>query len=119
MLLNPRERTVSEAEPCEELPAGVIPINLLSWATTPPQILSSSAIQPVMPTENCGRPRGTRTVRQLKRTPLGPSWGLWFSVGTPNRSGWVYAAFGAQGFLVMALLCAAALPLTRGLRTSA
>jgi PPP family 3-phenylpropionic acid transporter len=34
-------------------------------------------------------------------------------------SGWLYAAFGAQGFLVMALLCAAALPLTRGLRTSA
>jgi PPP family 3-phenylpropionic acid transporter len=34
-------------------------------------------------------------------------------------SGWVYAAYGAQGFLVMALLCAAALPLTRGLRTSA
>ena len=33
-------------------------------------------------------------------------------------SGWLYAAFGAQGFLVMALLCAAALPLTRGLRTS-
>jgi PPP family 3-phenylpropionic acid transporter len=34
-------------------------------------------------------------------------------------SGWVYAAYGAQGFLVMALLCAAALPLTRGLRTLA
>lgn len=34
-------------------------------------------------------------------------------------SGWLYAAFGAQGFLVMALLCALALPLTRGLRTSA
>jgi PPP family 3-phenylpropionic acid transporter len=33
-------------------------------------------------------------------------------------SGTLYAAFGAQGFLVMALLCAAALPLTRGLRTS-
>jgi PPP family 3-phenylpropionic acid transporter len=33
-------------------------------------------------------------------------------------SGWLYGAFGAQGFLVMALLCAAALPLTRGLRTS-
>jgi MFS transporter, PPP family, 3-phenylpropionic acid transporter len=34
-------------------------------------------------------------------------------------SGSLYAAFGAHGFLVMALLCAAALPLTRGLRTSA
>jgi PPP family 3-phenylpropionic acid transporter len=33
-------------------------------------------------------------------------------------SGRLYGAFGAQGFLVMALLCAAALPLTRGLRTS-
>jgi MFS transporter, PPP family, 3-phenylpropionic acid transporter len=34
-------------------------------------------------------------------------------------SGSLYAAFGAHGFLVMAMLCAAALPLTRGLRTSA
>ena len=34
-------------------------------------------------------------------------------------SGSLYAALGAQGFLVMALLCAAAFPLTRGLRTSA
>ena len=33
-------------------------------------------------------------------------------------SGWLYAALGARGFVVMALLCAAALPLTRGLRTS-
>lgn len=33
-------------------------------------------------------------------------------------SGWLYAVLGAQGFLVMALLCAAALPLTRGLRLS-
>jgi PPP family 3-phenylpropionic acid transporter len=31
-------------------------------------------------------------------------------------SGRLYASLGAQGFLVMALLCAAALPLTRGLR---
>ena len=31
-------------------------------------------------------------------------------------SGWLYAAFGAQGFLVMALLCATVLPLTWGLR---
>ena len=31
-------------------------------------------------------------------------------------SGWLYAALGARGFLVMAVLCAAALPLTRGLR---
>ncbi len=31
-------------------------------------------------------------------------------------SGWFYGAFGAQGFLVMALLCATALPLSRGLR---
>jgi PPP family 3-phenylpropionic acid transporter len=31
-------------------------------------------------------------------------------------SGWLYARFGAQAFLVMAMLCAAALPLTRGLR---
>jgi MFS transporter, PPP family, 3-phenylpropionic acid transporter len=30
-------------------------------------------------------------------------------------SGWLYASLGAQGFFVMALLCAAALPLTRGL----
>jgi PPP family 3-phenylpropionic acid transporter len=34
-------------------------------------------------------------------------------------SGWLYTALGAHGFLVMALLCAVALPLTRGLRTSA
>jgi PPP family 3-phenylpropionic acid transporter len=34
-------------------------------------------------------------------------------------SGWLYAALGAQGFLLMALLSAAALPLTRGLRTGA
>jgi MFS transporter, PPP family, 3-phenylpropionic acid transporter len=34
-------------------------------------------------------------------------------------SGSLYTAFGARGFLMMALLCAAALPLTRGLRTSA
>jgi PPP family 3-phenylpropionic acid transporter len=33
-------------------------------------------------------------------------------------SGWLYAAFGAYGFLAMALLCAAAIPLTRGLRRS-
>jgi len=31
-------------------------------------------------------------------------------------SGWLYGGIGAQGFLVMALLCAAALPLTPGLR---
>jgi PPP family 3-phenylpropionic acid transporter len=31
-------------------------------------------------------------------------------------SGWLYAAFGAQGFLVMALLCATVPPLTWGLR---
>ncbi len=31
-------------------------------------------------------------------------------------SGWFYGGLGARGFLVMALLCAAALPLTRGLR---
>jgi MFS transporter, PPP family, 3-phenylpropionic acid transporter len=34
-------------------------------------------------------------------------------------SGWLYAALGAYGFLVMALLCAAAVPLTRGVRMSA
>jgi PPP family 3-phenylpropionic acid transporter len=34
-------------------------------------------------------------------------------------SGWLYAALGARGFIVMALLCAVAVPLTRGLRTSA
>jgi PPP family 3-phenylpropionic acid transporter len=32
-------------------------------------------------------------------------------------SGWLYGAVGAQGFLLMALLCVAALPLARGLRT--
>ena len=32
-------------------------------------------------------------------------------------SGWLYGVAGAQGFLLMALLCAAALPLARGLRT--
>jgi MFS transporter, PPP family, 3-phenylpropionic acid transporter len=31
-------------------------------------------------------------------------------------SGWLYGAVGAQGFLLMALLCLAALPLARGLR---
>src|SRR6266478_6002427 len=31
-------------------------------------------------------------------------------------SGWLYAQFGAQGFWVMAVLCAAALPLARKLR---
>jgi MFS transporter, PPP family, 3-phenylpropionic acid transporter len=31
-------------------------------------------------------------------------------------SGWLYATIGARAFLVMALLCAAAMPLTRGLR---
>jgi MFS transporter, PPP family, 3-phenylpropionic acid transporter len=31
-------------------------------------------------------------------------------------SGWLFATFGAQGFLMMALLCAAAVPLTWGLR---
>jgi hypothetical protein len=31
-------------------------------------------------------------------------------------SGGLYARLGAQGFLVMALLCLAALPLARGLR---
>jgi PPP family 3-phenylpropionic acid transporter len=31
-------------------------------------------------------------------------------------SGWLYAALGGRGFLVMALLCAMALPLTRGMR---
>jgi PPP family 3-phenylpropionic acid transporter len=31
-------------------------------------------------------------------------------------SGRLYARLGAEGFLVMALLCAAAVPLTRGLR---
>ena len=31
-------------------------------------------------------------------------------------SGWLFATLGAQGFLVMALLCAAAVPLTWGLR---
>jgi PPP family 3-phenylpropionic acid transporter len=34
-------------------------------------------------------------------------------------SGWLYGAVGAHGFLLMALLCAAALPLTRGLRAAA
>jgi len=34
-------------------------------------------------------------------------------------SGWLYGAIGAEGFLLMALLCAVALPLARGLRTSA
>jgi len=32
-------------------------------------------------------------------------------------SGWLYANVGARAFLVMALLCAAAAPLTWGLRT--
>jgi MFS transporter, PPP family, 3-phenylpropionic acid transporter len=32
-------------------------------------------------------------------------------------SGWLYATVGARAFLVMTLLCAAAAPLTRGLRT--
>jgi MFS transporter, PPP family, 3-phenylpropionic acid transporter len=32
-------------------------------------------------------------------------------------SGWLYGVAGAQGFLLMALLCATALPLARGLRT--
>jgi PPP family 3-phenylpropionic acid transporter len=32
-------------------------------------------------------------------------------------SGWLFAALGAQGFLLMALLCAAAVPLTWGLRS--
>ena len=31
-------------------------------------------------------------------------------------SGWLYSTLGAQGFLMMALLCAAAAPLTWGLR---
>jgi PPP family 3-phenylpropionic acid transporter len=31
-------------------------------------------------------------------------------------SGWLYAALGGRGFLLMALLCAAALPVARGLR---
>jgi PPP family 3-phenylpropionic acid transporter len=44
-----------------------------------------------------------------------------FSVGATTAlltlsSGWFYGALGARGFLVMALLCAAALPLSRGLR---
>jgi PPP family 3-phenylpropionic acid transporter len=34
-------------------------------------------------------------------------------------SGWLYAEFGAHGFFAMALLCAAALPATRGLRIQA
>jgi PPP family 3-phenylpropionic acid transporter len=34
-------------------------------------------------------------------------------------SGWLYAGFGAHGFFAMALLCAAALPATRGLRMQA
>jgi len=34
-------------------------------------------------------------------------------------SGWLYAGFGAHGFFAMALLCAAALPATRGLRMPA
>jgi len=34
-------------------------------------------------------------------------------------SGWLYGAVGAHGFLLMALLCAAALPLSRGLRAAA
>jgi MFS transporter, PPP family, 3-phenylpropionic acid transporter len=34
-------------------------------------------------------------------------------------SGWLYGGLGAHGFFVMALLCAAALPLTRGLRVPA
>jgi MFS transporter, PPP family, 3-phenylpropionic acid transporter len=34
-------------------------------------------------------------------------------------SGWLYGALGAHGFVAMALLCAAALPLTRRLRTPA
>jgi PPP family 3-phenylpropionic acid transporter len=34
-------------------------------------------------------------------------------------SGWLYGGLGARGFFVMALLCAAALPLTRGLRLPA
>ena len=34
-------------------------------------------------------------------------------------SGWFYAGFGAHGFFAMALLCAAALPATRGLRMPA
>jgi PPP family 3-phenylpropionic acid transporter len=34
-------------------------------------------------------------------------------------SGSLYAAVGAQGFWVMALLCATALPLARGLRAAA
>ncbi len=34
-------------------------------------------------------------------------------------SGWLYAEFGAHGFFAMALLCAAALPATRGLRMQA
>jgi len=33
-------------------------------------------------------------------------------------SGRLYADFGAHGFLLMALLCAVALPLTRGLRAA-
>ena len=34
-------------------------------------------------------------------------------------SGWLYAALGARGFLMMALLCAAAVPLTWTLRAVA
>ena len=34
-------------------------------------------------------------------------------------SGWLFGALGGQAFLGMALLCAAALPLTRGLRSVA
>ncbi len=44
-----------------------------------------------------------------------------FSVGAATAlltlaSGWFYGALGARGFLVMALLCVTALPLSRGLR---
>jgi PPP family 3-phenylpropionic acid transporter len=34
-------------------------------------------------------------------------------------SGWLYARFGAHGFLVMAGLCAAAVPIAAGLRSRA
>ena len=44
--------------------------------------------------------------------------GLFTAVLT-MASGELYARFGAQGFLFMALLCAAALPVSLGLRTQA
>ena len=44
---------------------------------------------------------------------------LFTAVGSIIGSGWLFGALGGQAFLGMALLCAAALPLTRGLRSVA